>query len=199
MGFIMLGIATPSESAATGVVGALITAAIYRNLSVKMIWDSIVAAITVSAMILVIMAMSKMFTQLLAFTGATSELVDLVANLGYSPMMMLFILLAVPFVLCMFIDTIAVILLTIPIYQPVVDSLGFDPVWFWLLFLVNITLGAITPPFGYTLFAFKAVVPDMTISEVYKATWPFVILFLIGIVSIAAFPGIATWLPNLVG
>jgi len=199
MGFIMLGIATPSESAATGVVGALITAAIYRNLSVKMNMDSIVAAITVSAMILVIMAMSKMFTQLLAFTGATSELVDLVANLGYSPMMMLFILLAVPFVLCMFIDTIAVILLTIPIYQPVVDSLGFDPVWFWLLFLVNITLGAITPPFGYTLFAFKAVVPDMTISEVYKATWPFVILFLIGIVSIAAFPGIATWLPNLVG
>ena len=99
----------------------------------------------------------------------------------------------------MFIDTIAVILLTIPIYQPVVDSLGFDPVWFWLLFLINITLGAITPPFGYTLFAFKAVVPDMTISDVYKATWPFVILFLIGIVSIAAFPGIATWLPNLVG
>lgn len=199
MGFIMLGIATPSESAATGVVGALITAAIYRNLSFKMIWDSLVAAITVSAMILVIMAMSKMFTQLLAFTGATSELVALVANLDYSPIMMLFILLAVPFLLCMFIDTIAVILLTIPIYQPVVDALGFDPVWFWLLFLVNITLGAITPPFGYTLFAFKAVVPDMTISEVYKATWPFVILFLIGIVSIVAFPGIATWLPNLVG
>ena len=199
MGFIMLGIATPSESAATGVVGALITAAIYRNLSYKMIWDSIVSAITISAMILVIMAMSKMFTQLLAFTGATSELVELVANLGYSPIMMLFILLAVPFVLCMFIDTIAVILLTIPIYQPVVDSLGFDPVWFWLLFLVNITLEAITPPFGYTLFAFKAVVPNMTISEVYKATWPFVILFLVGIVSIVAFPGIATWLPNLVG
>jgi len=199
MGLIMLGIATPSESAATGVVGALITAAIYRNLRFKMIWDSLIASITVSAMILVIMAMSKMFTQLLAFTGATGELVALVADLGYSPMMMLFILLAVPFVLCMFIDTIAVILLTIPIYQPVVDSLGFDPVWFWLLFLINITLGAITPPFGYTLFAFKAVVPDMTISDVYKATWPFVILFLIGIVSIAAFPGIATWLPNLVG
>lgn len=199
MGFIMLGIATPSESAATGVVGALITASIYRNLRFKMIWDSLVASITVSAMILVIMAMSKMFTQLLAFTGATGELVALVANLGFSPMMMLFILLAVPFLLCMFIDTIAVILLTIPIYQPVVDSLGFDPVWFWLLFLINITLGAITPPFGYTLFAFKAVVPDMTISDVYKATWPFVILFLVGIVSIAAFPGIATWLPNLVG
>ncbi len=199
MGFIMLGIATPSESAATGVLGSLITAAIYRNLSMKMIWESVMAAITVSAMILAIMAMSKMFTQLLAFTGATSELVQLVANLGYGPITMLIIMLAVPFVLCMFIDTIAVILLTIPIYQPVVTSLEFDPVWFWLLFLINITLGAITPPFGYTLFAFNAVVPEMTISDVYKATWPFVLLFLAGIGVIIAFPGIATWLPNLVG
>jgi tripartite ATP-independent transporter DctM subunit len=199
MGFIMLGIATPSESAATGVVGALMTAAIYSNLSFKMIWDSLIASITVSAMILTIMAMSKMFTQLLAFTGATGELVQLVANLEFNSTIMLLILLAVPFLLCMFIDTIAVILLTIPIYQPVVTSLEFDPVWFWLLFLVNITLGAITPPFGYTLFAFKAVVPEMTISDVYKATWPFVLLFLAGIATIIVFPGIATWLPNLVG
>ena len=199
MGFIMLGIATPSESAATGVAGSLLTAAIYRKLSFQMISDSLMAAITVSAMILAIMAMSKMFTQLLAFTGATGELVNLVANLGYSPIVMLLIMLAVPFILCMFIDTIAVILLTVPIYQPVVTALEFDPVWFWLLFLVNITLGAITPPFGYTLFAFKAVVPDMSISQVYRATWPFVGLFLLGIALIIAFPAIATWLPNQVG
>ena len=199
MGFIMLGIATPSESAATGVVGSLLTAAIYRKLSLQMILDSLMAAIKVSAMILAIMAMSKMFTQLLAFTGATGELVNLVANLGYSPIVMLLIMLAVPFILCMFIDTIAVILLTVPIYQPVVTALEFDPVWFWLLFLVNITLGAITPPFGYTLFAFKAVVPDMSISQVYRATWPFVGLFLLGIALIIAFPAIATWLPNQVG
>jgi len=199
MGFSLLGIATPSESAATGVLGAIVTASIYRNLSFKMIWQSVMAAITVSAMILAIMAMSKMFTQLLAFTGATSQLVDLVANLGYGPLTMLIIMLAVPFLLCMFIDTIAVILLTIPIYQPVVTALEYDPVWFWLLFLINITLGAITPPFGYTLFAFKAVVPDMSISQVYRAIWPFVILFLIGIVVIIAFPAIATWLPELVG
>ena len=199
MGFIMLGIATPSESAATGVVGALLTAAIYRKLTLDMIWSSLLASVTVSSMILAIMAMSKMFTQLLAFTGATSELVALVTNLEYSPIIMLLIMLAVPFVLCMFIDTIAVILLTIPIYQPVVNTLEFDPVWFWLLFLVNITLGAITPPFGYTLFAFKAVVPDMTIGQVYRATWPFVGLFLLGIAMIIIFPAIATWLPNVVG
>lgn len=199
MGFIMLGIATPSESAATGVVGSLLTAAIYRKLTLKMIWSSLIASVTVSSMILAIMAMSKMFTQLLAFTGATSELVTIVANLGYSPTVMLLIMLAVPFVLCMFIDTIAVILLSIPIYQPVVNALEFDPVWFWLLFLINITLGAITPPFGYTLFAFKAVVPEMTIGQVYRATWPFVGLFILGIAIIITFPAIATWLPELVG
>ncbi|MCC6304887.1 MAG: TRAP transporter large permease subunit [Rhodobacteraceae bacterium] len=199
MGFILLGIATPSESAATGVIGALLTAAIYRNLSLRMIWDSVMASTMVSAMILAIMAMSKMFTQLLAFTGATSELVGLVANLGYGPLTMLVLMMAVPFVLCMFIDTIAVILLTIPIFQPVVSALDYDPVWFWLLFLINITLGAITPPFGYTLFAFKAVVPTMTLGEVYRATWPFVMLFLLGMAVIVAFPGIATWLPDLIG
>ena len=68
-----------------------------------------------------------------------------------------------------------------------------------MLFLINITLGAITPPFGYTLFAFKAVVPEMSISDVYKAVWPFVVLFLLGIAVIIIFPGIATWLPNLTG
>jgi tripartite ATP-independent transporter DctM subunit len=197
MGFIMLGIATPSESAATGVAGALITAMIYRNLSWDMIVKSVNASIQVSAMILAIMVTSKMFTQLLAFTGATTALVELVANLGLASTLMLLLMLAVPFLLCMFIDTIAVMLLTIPIYQPVVNSLGFDPVWFWLLFLVNITLGAITPPFGYTLFAFKAVVPDMQIKDVYAACWPMVLLFLVGIGIMIAFPQIVTFVPSL--
>ncbi|MGI9289463.1 MAG: TRAP transporter large permease [Pseudomonadales bacterium] len=197
MGLIMLGIATPSESAATGVAGALMTAAVYRKLSLKMVYESAAAAISVSAMIITIMAMSKMFTQLLAYTGATTALVGLVAGLDWGNLAMLLLMLAVPFVLCMFIDTIAVMLLTVPIYQPVIASLGFDPTWFWLLFLVNITVGAITPPFGYTLFAFKAVVPQMSISEVFRASWPFVFLFLFGIGMMIAFPGIVTFVPSL--
>lgn len=197
MGLIMLGIATPSESAATGVAGSLLTAAVYRKLSLKMIFESAAAAISISAMIIIIMAMSKVFTQLLAYTGASMALVDLIAGLDWSNLGMLLLMLAVPFVLCMFIDTIAVMLLTIPIYQPVIDDLGFDPVWFWLLFLVNITVGAITPPFGYTLFAFKAVTPEMSISQVFRASWPFVLLFLFGIGLMIAFPSIVTFFPSL--
>jgi len=197
MGLIMLGIATPSESAATGVLGALVTAGIYRKISWAMILDSLKASVSVTAVILVIMAASKMFTELLAFSGTSAALVELVATLDLGWLAMLIVMMAVPFFLCMFIDTIAVMLLTIPIYQPIVHSLGFDAVWFWLLFLVNITLGAITPPFGYTLFAFKAVVPDMPLGQIYRASWSFVTLFLLGMALMIAFPSIVTTVPNL--
>lgn len=197
MGLIMLGVATPSESAATGVLGAIITAAIYRKLTLSMVLESIKASVSITAVILVIMASSKMFTELLAFSGSSAALVKVIATLDWGWLAMFIVMMAVAFFLCMFIDTIAVMLLTIPIYQPIVNSLGFDPVWFWLLFLINITLGAITPPFGYTLFAFKAVVPDMSIGQIYRASWAFVFLFLTGLALMTAFPSIVTFVPNL--
>ncbi len=197
MGFILLGIATPSESAATGVLGALLTAAYYRKLNWKMFSDSVASAAFITSMILVIMASSKMFSQLLAFTGSTRELTNLVASLDLHAYVMLFIMMLIPFILCMFIDQIALMLVVIPIYQPLIKSLEFDPIWFWLLMLLNVTIGGITPPFGYTIFAFKGATDRATLQQVFAATWPFVIIFLLGMVVIAAFPPIATLLPRL--
>ena len=156
MGFILLGVATPSEAAATGVAGSLLTAACYRRLNFQMVWKALSSAAMIGAMVLLIMASSKMFSQLLAFTGATQELTVFVTSLSLKPGVMLIVLLALPFVLCMFIDQIALMLVIIPIYQPMLDNFGFDPVWFWTLMLLNVTVGGITPPFGYTMFAFKA-------------------------------------------
>jgi tripartite ATP-independent transporter DctM subunit len=197
MGFILLGIATPSESAATGVLGALATAAYYRRLNWKMFSESLGSAAFITSMILVIMASSKMFSQLLAFTGSTGQLTQLVTTLGFSPYVMLFIMMLIPFILCMFIDQIALMLVVIPIYQPLLATFGFDQIWFWLLMLLNVTVGGITPPFGYTIFAFKGAAQDVPLGDVFAATWPFVGLFLIGMVIIAAFPQLATWLPAL--
>ncbi len=197
MGFILLGVATPSESAATGVLGALATAAYYRRLNWRMISDSLGSAAYITSMILVIMASSKMFSQLLAFTGSTGQLTQLVTTLDYSPYAMLFMMMLIPFIMCMFIDQIALMLVVIPIYQPLLSTFGFDPIWFWLLMLLNVTVGGITPPFGYTIFAFKGAARDVSLSDVFAATWPFVGLFLVGMVIIAAFPGLATWLPSL--
>ena len=197
MGFILLGVATPSESAATGVLGALLTAVYYRKLNWKMISESVASAAFITSMILVIMASSKMFSQLLAFTGSTRELTSLIVTLNFEPYAMLFIMMLIPFILCMFIDQIALMLVVIPIYQPLLGTLGFDPIWFWLIMLLNVTVGGITPPFGYTMFAFKGSAPDVPLKDIFNATWPFVCIFLVGMAVIAAFPPLATWLPGL--
>jgi len=197
MGLILLGVATPSESAATGVVGAMATAAYYRRFSWKMFSEALSSAAFITAMILAIMASSKMFSQLLAMSGSTQELTTLVAGLEVSPLVMLFLMNLIPFILCMFIDQIALMLILIPIYQPLLVTLGFDPIWFWLLMLLNITVGGMTPPFGYTMFAFKGAAPEIALSDIFNASWPFVFIFVFAMVIIAAFPPIATWLPSV--
>lgn len=197
MGFILLGIATPSESAASGVVGSLLAAAYYRKLSWKMVKESLESAAVVSAIILIIMASSKLFSQLLSLSGATSAIAQMVVNAPFDPLIMLLIMMLIPFIFCMFMDQIAISIVIIPIYVPVIAALGFDPLWFWVLFLINVTIGGFSPPFGYVLFAFKAAVPELRISDLYAAAWPFVGVFIIAMVIIAIFPALATWLPSL--
>jgi len=198
MGFIMFGIATPSEAAATGVLAALVTAAYYKRLNWKMIVDSLGTSAFITSMILLIMASSRMFSQLLAFSGATSELTNLIVTLDWPPMLMLFVMMVIPFIMCMFIDQIALMMVVIPIYQPLLTTLGFDPVWFWLIMLLNVTVGGISPPFGYVIFAFQGAADKVTIGEVFSASWPFVALFLLGMVALAAFPPLVTFLPGLI-
>ena len=198
MGLMLLGIATPSEAAATGGLGAMITAAIYRKLSLGMLRAALVSSVAVSAMILIIVAVSVLFGQLLAFTGATGDLVRFTAGLNLHPMAMFLLLMLVPFILCMFIDQIAFMLVAIPIYAPLVKALGFDPIWFWTLFSINLTVGSLTPPFGYTMFALRAAAPQhITLQEVFSASWPVTWLFLLGMAIMTLFPPIITFLPAL--
>lgn len=196
MGLIMLGIATPSESAATGVAGAVLVAALFRRLTWKMLSEAIGSAVAISAVILVIVCSAKLFSQLLSFTGATRGLVSLTADLGLGPDLTFLVMMLIPFVLCMFIDQIAFMLLAIPIYQPIVKAMEYDPVWFWTLFLINLTVGSLTPPFGYTLFALKGANRDLTIAQIFGAAWPVVTIFLIGMTLLWAMPGLVTFLPE---
>lgn len=150
-----------------------------------------------AAVILLILVSAVMFTQLLAFTGATGAVTRIVTSLDVNAWVMLFLMMLLPFVLCMFIDQLGLMLVLIPIYLPIVKTLDFDPVWFWLLFLLNITLGAITPPFGYVMFAVKAAAPEVSMTDIFSAAWLFVGLTLVGMLLMAAFPGIVTFLPSL--
>ncbi len=197
MGFILAGIATPSESAATGVAGAMATAAIFRKFSLKMVWESVGQAAVMASMILLIMATSTMFSQLLAFSGATGKLAAIVMQSDMPPGLILFMMMAVVFIFCMFIDQVALMLVVIPIYLPVVEALQFDPVWFWLLMLLNVVIGGITPPFGYAMFAFKGVVPDVEMKTIFHASLPIVGLFLLAMLIVYFIPGIATVLSGM--
>lgn len=198
MGLMLLGIATPSESAATGVFGSLITAAFYRKLSWPMLKNAFIGSVRINTMILVIIATSILFGQLLAFTGATTNVIQWTTRLDMHPMIVFWLMMAVPFVLCMFIDQLAFMLVAIPLYAPVVSSLGFDPIWFWTMFSINMTLASLTPPFGYTMFALRAAAPDIiTLKQVFDASWPITWVFVLGMVVMTIFPQIITALPML--
>ena len=199
MGLILMGIVTPTESAATGVLGAMLAAAVFRKLSFKMLYEAVLGTCSVSTMILVIMASSMLFGQLLSFTGASSGLVRMASELDLPLVGTFFVLMLVPFILCMFVDLFAVMLVAIPIYDPLLQVYNFDPVWFWMLFLINLTLGSLTPPFGYTIFALKGAMPELTLDDVYGGAWPMVGLFILGMAIMYIFPAIVTFLPALIG
>jgi len=195
MGMIMLGIATPSESAATGVVGALIVSMFFKKLNWPMLRDAISSSVKVSAVLLIIVCSAKLFAQLLSLSGATRGLVAFSTDLAIGPDVMFLVLMLIPFVLCMFIDQIAFMLLAIPIYQPIIKAMEYDPIWFWTIFLINLTVGSLTPPFGYTLFALKGAT-DQTTSAIFRAAWPIVGVFILGMTILWAFPSIVTAIPK---
>ncbi|MFH1079458.1 MAG: TRAP transporter large permease subunit [Pseudomonadota bacterium] len=196
IGLIMLGIATPSESAATGVVGAIIAAAIYQKLSWRMLVESFLSTVCISAMILIIMVSAQLFGQLLSFVGASSGMMKSLSRLNFSAGWMFLILMAVPFVACMFIDIFAVMFVSIPVYMPLVAHFKFDPIWFWMLYSINLTLGSMTPPFGYTLFALKGAT-DTDLNDIFIAAWPMVFVYLLGMAVMYYIPTIITILPRL--
>jgi TRAP-type C4-dicarboxylate transport system permease large subunit len=193
----MLGIATPTEAAATGVLGAILLAAFYRRLTMTLVIDAFYAAATVASLLLVIMCSAVMFSQLLTVTGAARTLGEIVVHLDLSAAMMVFAMMAVPFVLFMFLDQIALMLVLVPIYQPIIKVYGFDDIWFWTLFLIVATVGGLTPPFGYVLFALKSAAPDVPIGTIYRASWPFVGIITLGMFVFAFFPELITFLPRV--
>lgn len=197
LGLMMLGVATPTESAGIGAFASLVLAACLGRVNYKMLRDSLLTTVKVSAMMLLIIAGSKAFSQILAISGATRSLVTVVQDAGLSPLALLVVLQGIPLILGCFIDPVSIMMMTIPVYLPLVDAAHFDPLWFWCLYLVVITIGSITPPFGIVLFTLKASAPNTTLREVYAAAIPFVFLVLIGMVLMVIFPQIATWIPSI--
>jgi TRAP-type C4-dicarboxylate transport system permease large subunit len=148
--------------------------------------------------VLVIISSAKLFSQILAFTGTTTLLLEFIVHLDVNRWLVFAAVMILIWIVCMFIDEVGVMLIAVPILTPVVNHLGFDPIWFWMMLLVNFTLGGITPPIGYANFVFKLVAPpDTTMEEIMSAAWPIVGLSGICIVMMCLFPGAVTWLPSV--
>ncbi|HAE00921.1 MAG TPA: C4-dicarboxylate ABC transporter permease, partial [Rhodospirillaceae bacterium] len=198
VGGILTGVATPSESAALGAIGALIAAMLYRQLT----WESLKLALMettkITVTILLIIAGSLTFSQILAFSGATSGLLTMVNALGLDPMVQLFAMIGILLFLGAFMDQLSMLLITLPFFMPMATAAGYEPVWFGVILLLVMEISLTTPPFGLLLFVMKGVAPpEVTMRQVYMAAAPFVGLGLLLLLCIIFVPELATGLVSL--
>ncbi|WP_192964216.1 TRAP transporter large permease [Phycobacter azelaicus] len=186
------GFVTPSEAAAFGALGVLILAAVFRCLTWEVMRKSINGALRVTLMAYLIVFGSATFSQLMAFSGASRGLVSWATSFDLAPISMLLVMFAVLLLLGMFMEQISMMLLTVPIFFPLAQTLGFDPIWFGLIMLLALEISFTTPPFGLLLFVMKGVAPaETTMRTIYTAAFPFIGCSLLLVALLVAFPGIA--------
>ena len=198
IGLIILGVATPTEAAGFGAFGVVILGVLFRVMTWDVLVKSFAGALRVTAMVLLIILASTTFSQLLAFTGASAGLIDWATKVDLSPLVVLLIMFGVLLILGMFMDQVSMMLLTVPIFFPLAESLQFDLVWFGLIMLLALEISLTTPPFGLLLFVMVAVAPKgTTLWQVAKAAAPYIGCALVVLVLLIIFPGLALYLPSL--
>ena len=200
IGFIFLGVATPTEAAATGTLGSFILAVVYRRLNWDVMKKSVMGTVKVTVMIFMIIIVSSTYGEILAFTGAAAGMTSFISKLAVAPIVIIIGMLIVVLILGCFMETVAIMMITIPIYMPVVNAFGYNTIWFGIMMLIALETGLITPPFGVTLFVMKGVAPpEVKMSDIWKAVTPYVLVDILCIALVMAMPSIATIVPSLMG
>ena len=200
VGALAAGWATPTECAAIGAFATLILAALYRSLSWQALLKALRGTAGISGMILFIILGATTFAQILSFSGASNGLVQLITGQGLSTSMIVVGMMVVLILLGVFVDQVSMMMITLPIFMPIVQSLGIDPVWFGVLFLVCMQLGLLLPPHGLLLMTMRGVAPpSVRMGHIMQAVVPYVTMSLLLLAAIFFMPGIATWLPALIG
>lgn len=199
VGSLVFGLASPTESAAFGVVSALVAAFLYKSINFNKIYVALAETAKLSASILFILVASTTFSQILSFSGATTGLLEAVSNLQLTSIHLVILMLLTLLVLGCFVDQISMIMLTLPFFIPLVHTTGIDLVWFGVLVLIAMEISLLTPPFGLLLLIMQGVAPKSTkLTQVYAAALPFVGLQIAVLIAVLAFPNIISILqvPN---
>jgi len=198
MGTILAGIATPTEAAALGAFGALILAIANKKFNWQVLKESAHATMSTTAMVMMLFIGGKFFSTVFLSMGGGDVVADVLVGSGMNRWAILLIMMAIVFLMGMFIDWAAILLVTVPIFMPIATELDFNPLWFSILLCVNLQTSFLTPPFGYALFYFKGVAPEgYTMGHIYRGIMPFVVLQIIGLVILGFFPALVTWLPGI--
>ena len=200
VGALAAGWATPTECAALGAFATMLLAACYRALT----WDALLRALKgtagISGMILFIILGATTFAQILSFSGASSGLVQLITGQGLSTGLIVMGMMMMLVFLGIFVDQVSMMMITLPIFMPIVQALAIDPIWFGVMFLICMQLGLLLPPHGLLLMTMRGVAPpSVTMAHIYKAVVPYVAMSLLLLAAVFWIPEIATWLPKLIG
>jgi tripartite ATP-independent transporter DctM subunit len=199
LGSILFGLATPTEAAAVGVLGAMISAAVHRQMSWALLRDSCIRTFRLTGMIVWILFAAHAFSSAYQSMGAQALIKGLMTNIPGGPWGTIVFIELVLLLLGMVLDPVGIMLITLPVFLPIVTALGFDPIWFGILFIINMEIGYQTPPFGFNLFYLKGIAPrGITMGDIYQSVTPYTLIMVLGLVLIMLFPRLATWLPSLV-
>jgi tripartite ATP-independent transporter DctM subunit len=198
LGSIFFGIATPTEASGVGAAGAVFLALVNRRLTVKALRESVQGTTKTASFIFAIFVGATAFSIVLRGLGGDEVIEETLLGLPFEPIGIVLAILFVTFLLGFFLDWVEITLIILPLVAPVVQSLGFDLVWFTILFAVCLQTSFLTPPVGFALFYIKGVCPpEITVIDIYKGVVPFIILQLVGLVLIMIWEPIVTWLPSV--
>lgn len=191
------GVATPSEAAGVGAMFCiLLVVVIYRMWQPKELWEIVRVAMRESVMIMMIIGTAALFSYMMSSLYITQSLAEWIATLDVSPWVLLLYVNIFLLVAGLFLPPVAVILMTAPTLVPIIEQAGFDPIWFGVVLTINMEIGLITPPVGLNLYVINGIVPDVKLPTILWGALPFMLCMVLGILLLALFPGIATWLPD---
>jgi tripartite ATP-independent transporter DctM subunit len=191
------GWATPTESAALGAIATLLLALAYRALTLAALRAALMGTVAITGMILFIILGATTFSQILSFSGATEGLVTAILGQGLSPFAIVVGMMLLLIFLGIFVDQVSMMLITLPVFMPIVARLAIDPIWFGVLFLICMQLGLLLPPHGLLLMTMRGVAPpEVRMGHIFQAVVPYVVMSLLLLVLLLLLPVVATWLPN---
>ncbi len=196
LGSIYLGLATPTESAAGGAVGAFILFLFSGNFSWKEMMGCLVRAASITSTIMIVLIGGTAMAFLMSSTGLPQAMVEFIVSIGLGPWQTVIMISLVLLFLGSFLDPMGILVLTLPLFMPMIREFGFDPIWFGVLVVLNIEIGMITPPMGLNLYVLKAVVPDVEITEIIFGSGPFLLIMILAMILLMLVPGLALYLPG---